>query len=159
MRFTTLITLLATSQSLVLAQSQTPACIKDCTTKNAVSSQCNGDETGAALDKCLCNTFAGATAMFTCVKACPAADQAVFAADVPASCRSSLLPGVTPASSTSGSDSGSGSSSTPTASSGGQGSSTTTGSPATKTTNAGAIVGGREAVVAAGLLVGAAVLL
>jgi len=102
-----LFSLLGTYQ--VLAQnSSNPPCIKDCVSKNLVSSQCDGDETGAALDRCECATFRGATRMLTCVKACPTAEQAVFAGGLPELCREALLPGVTPATGSGSKPSGTG---------------------------------------------------
>ena len=87
--------------SVVMAQSSTnPPCIKDCLSKNALASQCDGDETGIDLDQCTCASYlGGATPMFTCIKTCTAADQSIFAAKLPALCRGELLPGVTAAAS------------------------------------------------------------
>jgi hypothetical protein len=154
-----LLALLATS---ALAQDNDPPCIKACTSGHAISSECNGDETGAALDQCLCATFESsvATPLLTCVKACSASDQAVFAANLPALCRAQVLPGVTPASTTGGGSS-------PTTTAGGSGGSQTSattssgGGAATNSAKPGAAAGlvARAPVAAAGGLLAAALLL
>ncbi|KAE9372679.1 hypothetical protein N431DRAFT_439742 [Stipitochalara longipes BDJ] len=79
--------------SLVLAQSSTPPCVASCETTSPASSTCNGDETGAALDQCNCQSLIG-TNLITCIKACPSDQVSVFAAGVPSLCRGTLFPGV-----------------------------------------------------------------
>ena len=155
MRFqpTTLLALLPLS----VAQTTNPPCVTDCTTKNPVSSQCDGNETGSALDTCRCNTFLGATKMITCIKACSAADQAVFAGRLPEACRGDLFPGLTVAPGTT--------TTTTTGASGTAGTTGTTGGPApalTSKPNAGVgmDVGGQGFVqVAAGGLAAVVALL
>ena len=99
MRFFAATVALLLAASPAIAQNTQPACIKTCTSTHAVSSQCNGDETGDALDRCLCGSYLGPAAkpMFDCIKACSSSDQSSFAAIVPALCRDQLLPGVSPA--------------------------------------------------------------
>jgi hypothetical protein len=91
------------------------ACVTSCETTDPVSSFCNGDETGAALDACTCQSFEAGASLINCIKACPADQVSAFAAGVPASCRGQLFPGVSvstsgsaaPSTSASGSPAGS----------------------------------------------------
>jgi hypothetical protein len=85
--------LLLSSPLLALAQND-GACVTSCETTDAISSFCNGDETGAALDQCECQSFEAGAPLINCVKACPADQISAFAAGVPASCRGQLFPGV-----------------------------------------------------------------
>ncbi|PMD49620.1 uncharacterized protein K444DRAFT_622693 [Hyaloscypha bicolor E] len=104
--------------SLTLAQTTTtPPCVASCEKTSAASSTCNGNETGAALDQCTCDSLIG-TSLITCIQACPSSEISVFAAGVPALCRGTLFPGVTVSSSSDGA--------APTTSSGGSGSGATT---------------------------------
>lgn len=98
----TALILAAFTASCVLAQNTNPACIKDCTSRLAISSHCDGGETGAALDRCTCTTWLGGSAspLVTCIKACPTADQSVFVSKIPELCRGDLFPGVTASSAT-----------------------------------------------------------
>lgn len=127
MRSTALI-LAAITATYVLAQNTNPACIKDCTSRLAISSHCDGGETGAALDRCTCNTWLGGSAspLVTCIKACPTADQSVFVSKIPELCRGDLFPGVTASSATTSTE-------TPSSTGPNQSSPTTNGSPSTTT--------------------------
>ncbi|KAM0329476.1 hypothetical protein ACHAQA_004785 [Verticillium albo-atrum] len=75
---------------LTLAQDR-PACVSTCIENNLMSSQCDGDESGAALDRCTCNTLNGSN-MVACINECTPADQASYAANVPELCRDTLFP-------------------------------------------------------------------
>ncbi|KAF4153011.1 hypothetical protein CNMCM8927_006254 [Aspergillus lentulus] len=129
----TIITALLVASS-ALAQSQSQ-CVTNCETSNLEVSACEGNETGQALADCTCASFQGPSdPMLVCIKSCPAADVAAFAAGIPAECRDKLLPDISVASgSGSGTASptrtGSTSSAATTA-----GSMTTTGAAATRTT-------------------------
>lgn len=79
---------------LAVTQSTQPACVQSCFSAHPSSSWCDGDETGDALDTCTCTGLSYATAMLSCIKKCPTADQEKYAATVPERCRSELLPGV-----------------------------------------------------------------
>ncbi|KAH8754033.1 hypothetical protein BGZ57DRAFT_964593 [Hyaloscypha finlandica] len=103
--------------SLTLAQTTTPPCVASCIKTSPALSYCNGDETGAALDKCDCDSLFG-TNLITCIKACPSSEISVYAANVPALCRGTLFPGVSLSSSSDGA--------APTTTSGGSGSGATT---------------------------------
>jgi hypothetical protein len=83
----------------VQAQSTSPQCIQSCGTAHPTSSQCDGNETGAALSTCTCNTLLNSQ-LLQCFRQCSTADQAVYAASIPEPCRSQLFPNV-PAVSTS----------------------------------------------------------
>ena len=139
----------ALTASCALAQSTSPACISDCSKKNAFSSHCDGDETGAALDQCTCASWlgGGGDPMIRCIRACPASDQSVFASKLPELCRNDILPGVTASSAAP--------TSTPTNTSGGsQPSPTATGAQTTTTTpNAGAELAASKLLAAGGLAV------
>lgn len=76
----------------VIAQHKWPDCIQSCITNDPVSDQCNGDETGDALDRCTCASFDGSS-LIDCVKDCPKDQQSEYASVLPDSCRSELLPG------------------------------------------------------------------
>ncbi|KAF7183678.1 hypothetical protein CNMCM7691_004028 [Aspergillus felis] len=93
----TIVTALLLASS-ALAQTQSK-CVTTCETSHREVSACNGDETGQALDDCTCASFQGPSdPMLVCIKACPAADVAAFAAGIPAECRSKLFPNVSVAS-------------------------------------------------------------
>ncbi|KAK4182150.1 hypothetical protein QBC35DRAFT_194105 [Podospora australis] len=84
--------------SPVLTQRTTnPPCVQDCITKNLASSFCDGDETGAALDKCTCDTYTSGNAgrAASCVKQnCSREDQVVYARYIPTLCRDQFFPGL-----------------------------------------------------------------
>ncbi|KAK4167846.1 hypothetical protein QBC43DRAFT_361456 [Cladorrhinum sp. PSN259] len=135
---TAVISLLGAHHTLVLAQRNTnPPCIDECMTKNPVSSWCDGDETGAALDECRCSTFLGATSMFTCIKSCSTADQAVLAGNLPELCRNRLLPGITPSTTQTSTGSAATTPSTTSGSSSGGATSTTSSGTAAQTSSPG----------------------
>jgi hypothetical protein len=79
----------------IVAETLVPQCIQACINEHPTSSSCNGDEKGDALTSCTCASLANAGLLIGCVKSCPAADQAVYAASVPEKCRSEMLPSVT----------------------------------------------------------------
>lgn len=70
-----------------------PECVASCIDENPTSSFCDGDETGSDLDECMCASFSGSL-MIECINDCPQDEKEVFAAELPAVCRESLLPGV-----------------------------------------------------------------
>ncbi|RHZ60712.1 uncharacterized protein CDV56_108106 [Aspergillus thermomutatus] len=85
--------------SSALAQSQSQ-CVTNCETSHLESSACQGDETGQALADCTCASFQGPKdPMIVCIKACPAADVAAFAAGIPTECRGKLFPEISAVSS------------------------------------------------------------
>jgi cobalamin biosynthesis Mg chelatase CobN len=126
--------LLLASSTLAQSQSQ---CVTNCETSNLEVSACEGNETGQALADCTCASFMGPTdPMLVCIKSCPGADVAAFAAGIPDECRGKLFPNVTVASGSGGASASptrteSSSSATTTSSSAG---SMTTGAAATGTT-------------------------
>lgn len=62
------------------------SCVNDCLMGNPVSSQCDGDETGAALNKCVCNSLRGSD-LVACINKCPSDDQGSYLdAVVPDNC-------------------------------------------------------------------------
>ncbi|KAI9896485.1 hypothetical protein N3K66_008657 [Trichothecium roseum] len=62
------------------------SCINDCLMSNPVSSQCDGDETGAALNKCVCSSLRGSD-LVGCINKCPSDDQGSYLdAVVPDNC-------------------------------------------------------------------------
>lgn len=77
--------------SLVLAQSSAGPCVSNC---GFISSFCDGDETGAALDNCKCATYSSNAVFVSCVKACPQTEVAKYAGLVPETCREQYFPGV-----------------------------------------------------------------
>lgn len=92
--------LLLASSALAQTQNQSQ-CITTCVNNNLRSSWCDGGETGDALASCTCASYQGPSdPLIVCVKSCPAADVAQFAAKIPEKCRGTLFPGVTVASST-----------------------------------------------------------
>jgi len=139
------------ASSPALADTTNGPCVKACFSQHAISSQCNGDETGAALDQCTCASFVTSVAapLLSCVKACPADQQSIFAGNLPSSCRGQVLPGVTPAAS----------GTTPSPTAGGQSSSTTsTGSQTSQTTkpnNAATDLGSPGLAIVGGLIMAA----
>ncbi|KAL9942613.1 hypothetical protein D7B24_000251 [Verticillium nonalfalfae] len=77
---------------LALAQnSDRPRCVATCITNNLMSSHCDGDEQGAALDECTCAALSGSP-MIACIRDCTPADQGQYAAQLPGLCRDRLLP-------------------------------------------------------------------
>ncbi|KAH7367754.1 hypothetical protein B0T11DRAFT_275939 [Plectosphaerella cucumerina] len=159
MRINTIL-LLAASAITTLAQSNThPDCIEKCIDANPTSSFCDGDETGDAKDKCLCDTYSGSS-MIPCMRKCSVSDQSSFAAIVPEACRAALFPGVTvdeaattgDAAATSAAETGSDSVATTT--SGGSASQTSEATAGT-TTDGGSAAAGKEVSIllaAAGVL-------
>lgn len=96
-RLTPALTILALLHlpALILSQSDSssnPPCVASCVTKNPTSSQCNGDETGSALDDCTCKSYESASALIGCINKCPAAQANAFASNVPEECRATLFP-------------------------------------------------------------------
>lgn len=96
-RLTPALTILALLHlpALILSQSDSssnPPCVASCVTKNPTSSQCNGNETGTALDDCTCKTYESASALISCINKCPAAQANDFASNVPEECRATLFP-------------------------------------------------------------------
>lgn len=88
-------------------------CVKSCETSHPVLSICDGDETGQALDDCMCQTYEGAAPMIDCIKGCPADQVNDFANNViPDECRPALFPDVSGDGSSSKTSSGSDSQST-----------------------------------------------
>ena len=86
MRFT--LPVLAGLASLAAAASVPTfgSCVNDCLMGNPVSSQCDGDETGAALNKCVCNSLRGSD-LVACINKCPSDDQGSYLdAVVPENC-------------------------------------------------------------------------
>lgn len=150
MRSSTLL-LAAASAITAIAQSRDhPECIEKCITPT--SSFCDGDETGAAKDKCTCDTY-NTSAMIPCMRKCSTSDQASFAAIVPESCRAALFPGVTV---DEAAETASESSAAATSTTGGGGASQTSeAADAAETTGDGNAAAGREIstlLAAAGLL-------
>lgn len=86
-------TILSLVPSLVLCESAGP-CADSCGNSHPTASFCNGDETGSALDDCLCQSYLSAPDLIGCIRACPSAQVSAFAAEVPTKCRSTLFPGV-----------------------------------------------------------------
>ncbi|GFF48063.1 hypothetical protein IFM46972_08455 [Aspergillus udagawae] len=124
--------LLLASSALAQSQSQ---CVTSCETSHLEVSACEGNETGQALADCTCASFMGPTdPMLVCIKSCPTADVAAFAAGIPAECRGKLFPNVTVTS-------GSGSSSASPTQTESSTSATTTGSSAGSMTTAAAATG------------------
>jgi hypothetical protein len=88
---TTTLPLILLLPSLILAQSTAGPCVSNC---GFISSFCDGDETGAALDDCKCSTFSSNAVFISCIKACPETEVAKYAGLVPEKCREQLFPGV-----------------------------------------------------------------
>ena len=87
-------TLLLATRLVSGQSSKFPECVQTCITDNPTSSFCDGDETGADLDNCTCQSLSGSL-LVQCIQTCPQSDQAAYAAVVPESCRGQLFPGVT----------------------------------------------------------------
>ncbi|KAM0275985.1 hypothetical protein ACHAQH_007203 [Verticillium albo-atrum] len=76
---------------LAASQRDLPPCVSTCIENNLMSSQCDGDEKGAALDRCTCATLFGSL-MVSCIQDCSPADQGAYAASIPETCRDTLFP-------------------------------------------------------------------
>jgi hypothetical protein len=84
-----LLTLVAT---VVVARDLAP-CVETCIMDNLSASYCDGDETGSALDRCLCAGLSEQTPMIACMKKeCSTEDQNTYAENLPQLYRSTLFP-------------------------------------------------------------------
>ncbi|KAL2796256.1 hypothetical protein BJX66DRAFT_336269 [Aspergillus keveii] len=87
-----LLLLLRTLAVTAVARDLAP-CVETCIMDNLSASYCDGDETGSALDRCLCAGLSEQTPMITCMKKeCSTEDQNTYAENLPQLCRSTLFP-------------------------------------------------------------------
>ncbi|KAL3483404.1 hypothetical protein BJX62DRAFT_244934 [Aspergillus germanicus] len=88
----TTVLLLTLAATAAVARDLAP-CVEACIMDNLSASYCDGDETGSALDRCLCAGLTEQTPMIACMKReCSAGDQNTYAENLPQLCRSTLFP-------------------------------------------------------------------
>ncbi|KAJ0417316.1 hypothetical protein BJY00DRAFT_316092 [Aspergillus carlsbadensis] len=71
-----------------------PPCVDTCIATHPSASWCSGEETGRAMEECVCRGLDGRP-MIECIAQCDPRDQWAFAGGLPGTCRERVFPNAT----------------------------------------------------------------